>query len=317
MRNFYIPKHHGNKDELLYKLSRRDSEIKDYINYWEKSAYGKKVPSPGIDQIIEQVIPKGIKDFQKKRSKKQYYLGNIAAYKWVYENVFTDEFIKTLTETTDPIKDHDLFFNYSEFLKEFTHDAVRLEQDYQENIKDNKISLIAKSWRPITVWKKTWESDLSIYSKSLQSVFGQVNLHGPDDLQPMNSISNLRLSIELRIRRLFGTYAIYNSDNDSFDPIKVSILIDFIKNNTNDVDFPIQISNLDRIIKWCNIYMHSGQIDYVWNPLLIYYYINPIFCDGCIWIKKEVLKTLKDVVLSGKDTKKYKIYGMKPNIVII
>ena len=307
--------HHGDKNELLYKLNRRDSEIKDYIKYWEKDAYGKKVPTPNVDQIIEQVIPKGIKDLEKKRSKKQYYLGNIAAYKWVYENVFNDEFIETLNETTDEVKDHDIFFNYSEFLKEFTHDAIRLEQDYQEKIKGNKIPVTAFTWRPVTVWKNTWASDLSIYSKALQSVFGQVNLHGPDDLQPMNSISNLRLSIELRLRRLFGTYALYNSSNDSFEPIKVSILIEFIKNNIADIDFPIQISNLDRIVKWCNIYMHSGQIDYVWNPLLIYYYINPLFCDGCIRIKKETLKKLNKVVIGTKDKNKYKIYGMKPLIV--
>lgn len=315
MRNFYVPKNHGDKRELLYKLKRRDSEIKDYIQYWEKEAYGKKIPIPNIDQIIEQVIPKGLKDFDKKRKKKQYYLGNIAAFKWVYENVFNDDFIKTLEDTTDSVKDHDTFFNYSEFLREFTHDAIRLEQDFQEHIKGTKIPVTTFSWRPITVWKNTWTSDFSIYSKTLQTIFGQVNLHGPDDLEIMNSISNLRMSIELRLRKLFGTFALYNKTNDSFEPIKISLLIEFIKANKTDIDFPIQIANLDRIIKWCNIYMHSGQMDYVWNPLLIYYYLNPLFCNGCIRIKEETLTKLSDFILVGRDKTQYSIYGMEPLIV--
>jgi len=302
--------------ELIYKLERLDLEIKEYKKFWVKTIFNDKTKFPKTNpkMLIEQAIPKTLKDLEKKVSNKTYYVANVLIIEWLIKTLFDKDNIENIKKYIGENENNkSLVSNYHEFFTNLSHDMILLEQNYHTNINGHKIEGISSDERrPVTIHKNPWMSDETIYHSSMQNIFGQSTFHAYRIPEPMNSIANLRVGIELKLRKLFGASAICKKSDGSLYPIKVTTILDFLKKHEKNIDFPIPISNLIRINNWSNIFIHSGKKDFVWIPVFVHHYLNPMFCRRCVKIKHSTLTELHEELLRGKDKDKYQLYGFEP-----
>lgn len=91
----------------------------------------------------------------------------------------------------------------------------------------------------------------------------------------------LRQAIEIRLKNALGIDIITNK-NGKLIRITGEKLLPLIKDGktTGNIEFPIEISVVEKIHKWTNHYIHGGFIPYTWEIEWAYHLLNPLFAWG-------------------------------------
>lgn len=314
MIDIYIPRSNGDKNELIYKLNKLPKEIVEYKRVWTKDILAKKrFPSLQPNNIVEQIFPNSLSDISKKNDSITYYNANIAALEYLYTKYFTNDIIENISKLDPELNKHQIY-NYWKFVKMFSEDMYILHQDHEKNILGKEFILTASGPYP-TFWKNPYSHE-TIFFDALQHYFGESSQHTAIDTDYTNSLSHIRVSLEFRLRNLFGVYGKIHKISGVVSPIPVSSILECVKINENLIDSPIPISNLKRINFYCNNYMHSGLKDYVWNPLFLYDYLIPFFTKE-IKVSNNFISVLFTHLLNFEKGEEFNIWGKKPVVTIL
>ncbi|EIS9525830.1 hypothetical protein L0775_003817 [Clostridioides difficile] len=98
---------------------------------------------------------------------------------------------------------------------------------------------------------------MNLHQVLRQNLYGQQSLHSFVDMETSCSIAIIRQIIELRIRRAFGIIAFLDKDGN-VKPLNMSSIFNVLKKYKKDIYFPIDLSNIERIYSWSNMFVHSG-----------------------------------------------------------
>lgn len=312
------------KDSIVEKLKYlKNGGLDEYLTFAMSEMGLKKLPTKNQDQIIQQIISKTPNDLDKKVQNAEHYKAHLCCIKIVLEEMFLhDAFIENI-EKYKVEEDKDMVvYNYYHLLWEILFDMALLIQDYNYVIK--KISPTKFS-----VGKNLFQRDFTLYQLLPQIIFGQVSFHSFIEREPFVSIAIIRQIIELRIRKAFGVFGVYDKNKDSFEPLPLGQIFDEIKKHQSDIDFAIPLENIIRINGWSNIYMHSGMKDYTWTLIFVYRYLHELIKgrkQGKSWSSTSGIKLKQetlDKVISGLETtlKSYnpdlELYKSQPDAFII
>lgn len=92
---------------------------------------------------------------------------------------------------------------------------------------------------------------MEIHNVLRQGLYGTFSFHTFSDMEIDASIAVIRQLIELRMRRAFGTIS-YIDQNDNIKPLDMSKLFEVLKEYEKEIEWPIILSNFERIYKWGN-----------------------------------------------------------------
>ncbi len=112
------------------------------------------------------------------------------------------------------------------------------------------------------------------------------------------SVVLIRQAIDLRIKNAFGINTINNADG-SIKRLPAERLIELVKRNQKDIEFPIKLSLLLKIHKWTQYYIHGGIIPDSWTIEWALYILDPLFRSGNVknqWSKSGSIKIKKTVL---------------------
>lgn len=182
------------------------------------------------------------------------------------------------------------------------------------------------------VGKNNFEHPFNLFHATLQSIYGTYSPLSFSDNHADASISLLRTSIELRLRYGFGTLGIIDTKLKAFIPLPLSELISNIIIHQAKIELSIPISNIDRIYKWANLYMHGGFKLYTWCAPASLDYLRPLLLGGKFKTGKRSgtsayagIKTTKEMILKiqkstlssftkkAKDPSRYQMDSLEPN----
>lgn len=313
------------KESVLNKLKYlKEKGLNDYLTFASSEMGLKKLPSKSDDQIIQQIISKSPNDLNKKVASAEHYKAHLCCIKRVLEEMLlNDAFVENFEKHKEE-EDRDMaVYNYYNLLREILFDMALLIQDYNQVIKKINPENIKFS-----VGKNLFQRDFTLYQLLPQVIFGQVSFHSFIEREPFVSIAIIRQIIELRIRKAFGVFGVYDKTKDSFEPLSLSQIFDEIKKHQADIDFAVPLENIIRINGWSNIYMHSGMKDYTWTIIFVYRYLHELIKgrkDGKNWSSNSGIRlkqTTLDNIINGLETtiKSYnsnlEIYKAQPDVFI-
>jgi len=312
------------KESVLEKLKYLKKEgLNDYLTFAASEMGLKKLPSKSDDHIIQQIIAKSPNDLNKKVESSEHYKAHLCCIKRVLEEMLLNDAFLQNFENHKFDDDRDMtVYNYYNLLREILFDMALLVQDYNQVIKKT-------SPTKFSIGKNLYQRDFTLYQLLPQIIFGQVSFHSFIEREPFVSIAIIRQIIELRIRKAFGIFGVYDKSKDSFEPLPLGQIFDEIKKHQTDIDFAIPLENIIRINGWSNIYMHSGMKDYTWTLIFVYRYLHELIKgrkDGKNWSANSGIRltqTILDKVVNGLETtlKGYspdlEIYKSKPDVFIL
>lgn len=312
------------KDSILNKLKYlKTNGLHDYLTFVASEMGLRKLPTKSNDQIIQQIIAKSPNDLNKKVESPEHYKAHLCCIKNVLEEMFLNDAFLENFEKHKVEEDKDMaVYNYYHLISEILFDMTLLVQDYNQVIK--KVTPTK-----FQIGKNLMQRDFTLYQLLPQIIFGQVSFHSFIEREPFVAIAIIRQVIELRIRKAFGVFGVYDKAKDSFEPLGLGQIFDEIKKHQADIDFAIPLENIIRINGWSNIFMHSGMKDYTWTLIFVYRYLHELIKgrkDGKNWSATSGIRlsqaTLDKVISSLETTLKsyspnLEIYKSTPDAFII
>jgi len=273
---YYQFLHNGGFDELENQLFKHFR-----IQKW---------PSLSNDDIICSILPKSEPDRINKRKKKDYYIANAYCAFVVLKQIYTVELYNELKNTSSTY-----YFTYFLILKSIMQDLDQLKNLYSVEIK-NDSRYPAYVNRPIHTMK--------LHNVLCQAVYGNVSFHSFVDYETAAPIAVIRQIIELRIRRAIGVLGYIDESSNNIYPLKMTKVFEIIKKYP-DISFPNQLTYLERIYQWSNLYIHSGKGDFAWITFFLENYLRPLSfgnrksngnwsCYNAITVTKETLDKIQE-----------------------
>jgi hypothetical protein len=208
--------------------------------------------------LIEHGYPKNINEYQDKTARDQYYIANA---------LIALRALDRLLNPCYPNDQPDIFYqNILGLVHKLLLDTLVLLEDWA-TYKMRVPGIVG-------IGKNRFEHGLGIYHAALQVIYGNCSPFSFPDNHSDTSINQLRMAIEMRLRRGFGIVAKLNRD-DEIVPLALSELIDAIKDYKGDIEFAVPFEHIERLYGWANIYMHSGLKQYTWSPIFALEYLKP------------------------------------------
>jgi hypothetical protein len=262
--------------------SLHDSELSWYENEALRQFGINKFPKRNEDQLIQQILGKSPNDETKKKNRSDYYIANVIAYLRVVKEILTDDFIGKFGP--DRSVDNLTVYNYHRVFQNLLFDSLILLNEYCVNVKGTVPEYgCGKGYSQHT---------LTLYQSLRQSIFGQSSYHSFIKIEPDLSISIIRQLVELRVRRAFGVLGWYHPDNQSMEPLPLTVLFDVLKKYAENIDLSIPLDCLIRIYGWSNIYLHIGIKDCSWKHIFVTNYLHE-FAIG----KEDLVATNSGIVV--------------------
>ena len=131
----------------------------------------------------------------------------------------------------------------------------------------------------IGIGKNRYEHATAIYHSGLQVIYGNYSPFALADNHSDTAVNQLRMAIEIRLRRGFGIVAKLNRAGEVV-PLALSKIIDAIKLHKHAISFSVPLEHIERLYGWANIYMHSGFKQYTWSPIYALAYLRPFLVGG-------------------------------------
>ncbi|WP_125226343.1 hypothetical protein [Leptospira neocaledonica] len=226
----------------------------------------KKFPKKNDSQLIQQIIPRTPKDFEKKELTKSYYISNsicfIDTINWILSAEFVEQFrVYVPEENKDTI-----VFNYADLFQHILFEGLYNLARYE--------AIILKRKPEFTGYKNPIHHSIEMHLFAKQIVFGQSSFHAFRDREPDLAVSIIRQMVEIRLRNAFGIYGLYNRKQDIFEPLPMSLIFDILKKYKDKIDLSIPLEDIIRIYGWANIYLHSGLRNEIWKIILSLRYLD-------------------------------------------
>lgn len=147
------------------------------------------------------------------------------------------------------------------FIYHFMDDFMQFYANHYEIFhRSEKGFVLMRRFEPVS------EDDLIHLSENL--LYGKLDGYYGFDYYSIHkaipaTISLLRTTIELVIKNSLGIRKLTYSNGS---PLKVSsfIFLDFIKENQDHLNFPIEFSIVRKIYEWSNHFIHDGEVSYHW-----------------------------------------------------
>lgn len=210
-------------------------EFLDYFKYLLDTDFGavednlkegleiKSFPKRSNQQIIEGILSVTLKDLEKKRKDKNYYICNALCLLQVIRKIYSIDLFKSLNNKGIP---QIILHNYEHVLKYILLDSQELCNLYCNIIKDDYEYQCNIDSRYIHY--------MSVHQVLRQSLFGQVSLNSFADMEISAAIGVIRQLIEFRIRRAFGTLS-YIDDRGNLLPMELSLVFECLKKHKDDI----------------------------------------------------------------------------------
>ena len=247
----------------------------------------KKWPSITNDDIICSILPKSEPDRINKRKKKDYYIANAYCAFEVLKQIYTVELYNELKNISSIY-----YFTYYLILKNIMQDLDQLKNLYSIEI-ENDLSYPASVNRPTHI--------MELHNVLRQALYGNISFVDYETAAP---IAVIRQIIELRIRRAIGVLSYIDESSNNIYPLKMTKVFEIIKKYP-DISFPNQLTYLERIYQWSNLYIHSGKVDFAWITFFLEKYLRPLSfgnkkddgnwsCYNAITVTRETLDKIKE-----------------------
>ncbi|MDP8210897.1 MAG: hypothetical protein P9M05_08785 [Candidatus Stygibacter australis] len=175
----------------------------------------------------------------------------------------------------------------------------------------NKSNLFYKSEKiEFGVSKSNSISSSDAYSASMKLFKEVVNRNSSEIVAiRYTSIFLIRQSIELKIKNVLGIVNITDQNGEAI-PIKQKIFVEFIKDNSDKITFPIDYKVMEKIYEWTNLYIHHGIFDSIWVIDWAYIMLAELFKPH---IDDTIINLLKQVELPIDGGVLQKLQGVNPS----
>ena len=92
----------------------------------------------------------------------------------------------------------------------------------------------------------------------------------------------IRHAIELKIKnQMLGIEWVKNTEKNKPEIILLNRYIGFLQKHGNDFfDFPVPINSIETVNKWSNNFIHTGQIEHIWEVYSAASAVKPLFEGG-------------------------------------
>lgn len=250
--------------------------------------------------LIEQGYPKNINEYEGKTTWDNYYIANaLIALKEI--NRLTSAF------ASPPADAPGIFFqNGNALAKRLFLDKLVLIEDWA-TFKQQLPGFMG-------VGKNRLEHAVAIYHSASQIIYGNCSPLSFSDNHSDTSINQLRMAIEIRLRRGFGIVA-KEDLNGALVPLALSEVIAAINLHRSNITFGVPFQHVERLYGWANIYMHAGLKQYAWSPIYALHYLRPFILapagtynmNAGIRAKRGVVKQVQATVQGGIDKTRNKL----------
>ncbi len=164
--------------------------------------------------------------------------------------------------------------------------------------------------------KESYEASLMLLKQTIIQ-----NVVGDYAIRPL-SVFLIRQAIELRLKNAIGIDTILDNKGRT---VKIGaehflhIYKYIIKYHSDEIEFPVKISILEKILEWSQYFIHAGLIPYFWQIEWAHYSISPLFewgshgntrsAYGSIKIKQSLYDNIQNIIkehLRRKKVNKFK-----------
>jgi hypothetical protein len=301
----------GSQDEAVlqatqswYTSGGRD----EFLQYFE---YETALKLSGVTRsngaLVEHAYPKNVNEYADKTEWNEYYVANALIALHELDKIFA---------AVNPVPSGcpDIFYhNLVGLLKHLFLDTIVLIDDWA--------TFQQKVPGVIGIGKNRLEHSFAIYQSALQVVYGNHSPFSFADNHSDTSINQLRMCIEMRLRRGFGVSAKLNVDG-AIVPLALSELITAIRPHKQLIDFSVPFAHIERIYGWSNIYMHSGLKQYSWSPIYALFYLRRFLIGGKhaggtsmnagMITSEAIVQKVQADLETGSDNAKFSLVLMKP-----
>jgi len=285
----------------------------------------QKLPVKTDDNLIEQIIPKGLlNDWISKKKQKLYYVSNAISFLKIMRELFDNAFIENFANHQARNGQGLVVYNYYHFLRRILFDSIYLLRGYELNVE-------GKSNSQFTLYKNPEQCPFTMHWFLNQVIFGQVSLHSSKDTEPYLSLVIIRQMVELRIRRAFGLLGWYNKKTNDFEAMPMRVIFDVLTNHQHEIDFSVPFCNIKRIYNWASEFLHFGRKGFLWESILVKEYLD-VFMNGketpsgfdrdngitfsqrtLSHVQKEIKETIKD----SSKREELQLFPVKPQALIV
>ncbi|MEY9405518.1 hypothetical protein ABIF65_011665 [Bradyrhizobium japonicum] len=215
--------------------------------------------------LVEQGYPKNINEYPNKTAWDQYYVANAHIALRELDRLFPQG-------TPYPSQQAEVFYhNIVELSRNLFLDTIVLLEDWA--------TLAQGTPGVFGIGKARFEHGVAVYHSALQVIYGNCSPHAFWHNYSDTSVNQLRMAIELRLRRGFGIIAKQNKQG-AIVPLALSDIIEVVARHKGSIQFGSPFEHIDRLYQWANIYMHSGLKQYVWSPIYAIHYLRPFLLGG-------------------------------------
>jgi hypothetical protein len=127
--------------------------------------------------------------------------------------------------------------------------------------------------------KNRFESVMALYQAAWQIIYGGRAPFAFADNHCDTAINQLRMAIEIRLRRGFGILAKTNKRGEIV-PLALSNLIEAIVRYKSSITFAVPFEHISRLYGWANVYSHGALKQYAWSPIFALQYLRPFLIGG-------------------------------------
>ncbi|MCA1373568.1 MULTISPECIES: hypothetical protein [unclassified Bradyrhizobium] len=269
---------------------------------------GLTIGSRKDEALVEQGYPKNINEYPGKTAWDQYYIANAIIALRELDLIFKPG-------SPFPSGEPEIFYrNLVGLSRKMFLDTIVLLEDW---------ATFAHAVPGVYgIGKSRLERALPIYHSALQVIYGNFSPLAFSDNHSDTSVNQLRMAIELRIRRGFGVTAKLNKAG-SVVPLALSDIIQVVALHKQNITFPMPFEHIERLYQWSNIYMHTGLKQYVWSPIFALHYLRPFLAGGSyqggtstdagIITAYGVVKQIQTGVENGADKTQFDFIFEDPN----
>ncbi|MGM4991281.1 hypothetical protein [Tardiphaga sp. 841_E9_N1_2] len=226
---------------------------------------GLKIGNRKDGALVEQGYPKNINEYPGKTAWDQYYIANAIIALQELDRIFQPG-------KPYPTRNPDIFYrNLVGLSRKLFLDTIVLLDDWA-TFKQGLQGVFG-------IGKNRLEHATPTYHSALQVIYGNCSPFAFSDNHSDTSVNQLRMAIELRLRRGFGVTAKLNKAG-SIVPLALSEIIQVVALHKQNITFAVPFEHIDRIYQWSNIYMHTGLKQYVWSPIFALHYLRPFLLGG-------------------------------------
>ena len=129
----------------------------------------------------------------------------------------------------------------------------------------------------------TCVSPMDVFNKAYSNTVAPFFPHYTDHTYLPNATPfYIRHAIELKIKnQMLGIGRVMNTETNNPEIILLNRYVGFLKKHGNDFfNLPLPINSIETVNKWSNNFIHTGQIEHIWEIYSAVLTVKPVFEGG-------------------------------------